>query len=814
MSAKKEASIILFLGVAIMLCSGSAAAKKTGEMGVKLRPHYFAGVLQLEADARETEVADRAGNRLSVKILDPGTGKSLTRGVIRRSGAGVYDQGELSIEHLPPGEYRVEARLQAQTGKWLTDTVTLKLRVPGRPEWYNSKAGISDEVLPPWTPLGLEGKTVSCWGREYRFNDLPFPAQILSAGEEILKDPVAIRVTVNGSVMAWRDGRVTMIEHKPNIVTLDAAADSAMLSLKGRTRIEYDGMLKVDCTFIPKTPLSLDGLTVAIPLKQEQALYINAPYMERQRRRFINRINYDGCIDRDGWEWKHRFTPAISIRGNERGLDWACESDEGWKPYDRPDTLRVHRRGDRVVLEIRICGKTKLEKPLNVSMILQAVPVRPFPKDYRKFHIIHFLGGPQNEGQTWDIEGIGRTSYPIRGVREAAARGAGTIIFHELWSRGYGGAAPYKPEEFRKVVELIHSLGMKVVVYYGASPDYYGVELWPESPECKTYGEEWKGIPSGAAAKVAADGRSDQRFTGYCNRAPQLLNYLAHGLKALVAEYDIDGVYIDGGDAYPCHDTMHGCGYADEETGKVRPTFNVLPQRELRKRFYTILCRYRDAAFIDQHLPFGQSAPIHAFTTSYLAGEPLANVATYHAPASSADYKFPLPWMRQEFTGLQFGAPAEILIYRNELIQKYSANSLIHGTYLRIVNSDYLYVEGASLADWMMSIWKVADDFGIEDATWLPYWKNADVVRVSPDAVKVSLYQRPDKGVLLFVGNTGQEDADAKIELDLTSLGLPAVGLKAADPISKKAISLERNVLSFKIKAETFRAVWIRSAKK
>ena len=781
-------------------------------MRLTLKPLHFAEVLQVSADVGSLKAFDPPGSRLRIAIRDPGTNQIVVSGVVRHSGRNIYDKGHISTKGLPPGEYLVEARLQDSGGKWLTNTVSIPLQIPERPEWYDSLAGISDEVLLPWIPLEVDGKTVSCWGRQYRFDDLPFPSQIVSAGEEILTAPVEIRVRTDGRVHPWHDGHVAMVEHRPDVVTLRGDADSAVLSLRATTRIEYDGMVRVDCVFIPKRPLVLDSLVVAVPVKREHALYINAPYMERQRRRFVNRIDYDGHIDRDGWEWEHGFTPAISLRGNERGLDWACESDEGWKPYDRPDTVHVRGSGDQVLLEIRICGKTKLDEALNVSMILQATPVRPFPKDYRQLHIIHFLGGPRNEEQTWEIEGIGRTSYPIRGVREAAAHGAKTIIFHELWSTGYGGSVPYRPDEFRRIVDLVHKLGMKVVVYYGASSDYYGVELWPGSPACQAYGPEWKGIPPGAEVKVAAEGRPDQRFTGYCNRAPQLLNYVAHGLNTLLAGYDIDGIYVDGGDAYPCHDTVHGCGYVDAETGKVRPTFNVLPQRELRKRFYTILCQYKDVALIDQHLPFGQSAPIHAFTTTYLAGEPLANVASYHPPASAADYKFPLAWMRQEFTGLQFGTPAEILIYRNNLIQKYSANSLVHGTYLRIVNSDYLYAEDASLAVWMMGIWNLADEFGIETARWRPYWKNSDVVRVSSPEVKVSLYEHRIKGVLLFVGNTAARDAGVEIELDFESLDISVGSLKVEDPIQGTPVSFDGKILTLDLKGDSFRAIWLRAS--
>lgn len=276
-----------------------------------------------------------------------------------------------------------------------------------KPAWFNSQAGICDEVLPPWTPLKvrkLRDVAVECWGRQYIFTDSPFPDQIVSAGESLLAEPISIRVSVGGKVVSWQARQVQLVEQRPQRVVLSARADSSELSLRAKTTVEYDGMVKVDCAFTPKKKFNVDGLIVKVPMKQERALYFNSPWVTR----FASPLEYKGSIDHDGWEWHHSFVPSLSLRDDKRGLDWACESDEGWKPYDRPDTLRVYRKGDTVTLEVRVLGKSMLRDPLKVSMILQATPVRPFLEGYRQLNILHFWGGPDKDGQTWDIEGFGR----------------------------------------------------------------------------------------------------------------------------------------------------------------------------------------------------------------------------------------------------------------------------------------------------------------------------------------------------------------------------------------------------------------------
>ena len=45
--------------------------------------------------------------------------------------------------------------------------------------------------------------------------------------------------------------------------------------------------------------------------------------------------------------------------------------------------------------------------------MLQATPLRPFPVKYHELNIVHFQGGPETDGQTWQIEGIGRAGSSL-----------------------------------------------------------------------------------------------------------------------------------------------------------------------------------------------------------------------------------------------------------------------------------------------------------------------------------------------------------------------------------------------------------------
>ena len=68
--------------------------------------------------------------------------------------------------------------------------------------------------------------------------------------------------------------------------------------------------------------------------------------------------------------------------------------------------------------------------------------------------------------------------------------------------------------------------------------------------------------------------------------------------------------------------------------------------------------------------------------------------------------------------------------------------------------------------------WGRRHDFGRTQAEWLPYWRNAEYVKTSAKAVKVSLYQHPDNGVLAVVSNLSSAKVSADVRFELARLGL------------------------------------------
>jgi hypothetical protein len=88
------------------------------------------------------------------------------------------------------------------------------------PEWLGSRAGLSDEVLPPWTPVEASGGQVAVWGRTYTFRGLPFPEAVITRDTEILASPIRLIAIADGEDLRWTGASCRTVETKPNVVEL------------------------------------------------------------------------------------------------------------------------------------------------------------------------------------------------------------------------------------------------------------------------------------------------------------------------------------------------------------------------------------------------------------------------------------------------------------------------------------------------------------------------------------------------------------------------------------------------------------------
>jgi hypothetical protein len=145
--------------------------------------------------------------------------------------------------------------------------------------WVANKAGVTSQVLVPWTSLKVQKKgknfLIDCWERQYRIGGDFFPGGISALGEELLAGPIRLRAETRQGALTWSDAKVSLEEQEEDHAVFSLAAPSRSVNLSGRVRLEYDGMVRFDWKLDPVRDVTLEHLVLEIPFKAARAEYLN-----------------------------------------------------------------------------------------------------------------------------------------------------------------------------------------------------------------------------------------------------------------------------------------------------------------------------------------------------------------------------------------------------------------------------------------------------------------------------------------------------------------------------------------------------------
>jgi len=290
-------------------------------------------------------------------------------------------QRRIDGARVPVGKLTVRATATRRP-KGRAYTVEKTLDSPLRPPWLGTRVGISDEVMPPWTPLAVEGDAVKPWGRTYRFARSLLPTEVVTRGASVLAGPIALGGRANGKDVVWQPLPDQATSHKPAVVVIGGGAESDSLRLRGTATIEYDGMVRVDLTLAPKGATTLERLWLDVPLKPKHARYLY---------HFPGRwgsVANSGHLPPEGWA--HAFKPFVWLGDDDRGFAWFCESDQHWRPADPDRAITITRTPKATVLRLHLIEQPmKFDRALSYTFGFQATPVKKPEKTVWDYRICH-----------------------------------------------------------------------------------------------------------------------------------------------------------------------------------------------------------------------------------------------------------------------------------------------------------------------------------------------------------------------------------------------------------------------------------------
>ena len=557
---------------------------------------------------------------------------------------------DLPFKDLTPGMYAVTAVARAG-GKEIA-RAEVPIEVPERPRWFESKAGITNDVLPPFTPLSVKqaggAVRVSPWGRTYQFGPGLLIEQIDSSAAPLLAGPVHLQAGLAGKPVEWSSPRTRVTERRPAAVSLRQSASHADLPLTVQSSIEQDGLCRLTVSLEPRRSVSLDGLTLEIPLRPEHAKYLYTwPKV---------------CSGELKEPYSSAFQPMVWLGDEERGLEWVCESEEGWQPADADHAIEVVPSDGSVLLRLNLVGRpVELAegRSLRYTFGLQATPVKPIEKtawDYRIFRAPWY--GYELDVPDKEIEGRPALQY-------FAQKGGRAMLVLRWWDAFAYTSPGSHAAELHHLVAACHAEGIRVVPYIG------GFLLSEDTPEGRCFMAEMQKTPATRYPIDRLPGLESQMTRIVCQRGPWQ-DFLVDGIAHLIDEYDVDGVYLDSSSApWACKNALHRCGYTAPNGGR-RPTYPLFDVREMLQRIYTVVKQRKPDGIVDLHVYDCLHAGALAFSTTYWNGEQLGR-----GPQVKVD-GLPLDRFRTEFMGTNWGTPADLLYYVLGNYRACSAIALLH----------------------------------------------------------------------------------------------------------------------------------------
>ena len=535
------------------------------------------------------------------------------------------------VPELPDGEYEIAAFLQG--GEGIPKEPVVREFERRHFEWEHNTLGLSNAVIPPFTPLKVSGHTLSCVLRDIQVSDIGLWSQVRSDGRDLLAGPMRWEVTAAGKPLNVRSRPLTVETAAVHRVTTTAAWKAGGLAAQVRCEYDYDGMMKATLSLEPGEQ-AIDRLSLVIPLRNQRVRYMHTCGDGL-------RHNYAGRMPAgDGIVWDSSkgnklnivgtFYPYIYLGGGARGICWFADTDRDWVLDDKSPTVEVARRGE--VVELRVHFVTKpvvLERKHDIEFGLQATPVKPMPehpKNWRKWRCNKKLPDCfafTTLGSTFYWGGVTHDLYPrdcdlsiYDWIRDAREKGEADKEFVARWMEGYKPEAQPGTRLWKKyrahiwytaraAPGYLRSQGCAMIPYTNARGHGFQSKEWP------TFQDEW--------INFAYYHRVRKGGVGYDITPTESFRDCAmHYYKKAMTCFD--GVYWDNVYMAANYDTVAGGAWVDER-GRIHPSMGLWNMRALIRRTAILYHEHGRRGVFIPHMTNTNIVPTLAFANVNLDWE-------------------------------------------------------------------------------------------------------------------------------------------------------------------------------------------------
>jgi hypothetical protein len=612
-------------------------------------------------------------------------------------------------------------------------------------EWMDNKAGVTDKVIPPWTPIRVdEGGQVKVWNRELSLDGLGLARAVKNGGVEQLAGPMRL--------VAVQDGREVEVKaaaaHVKRLFDAEADfpgnAEAAGLKFRPNTRVEYDGFVRVDLEVRPAGagPAKVDRMYLEVALPAAEATHFCATaggwtaVHDVLPDRWTSQSTASGMLVGD-------FVPYIWLTNSDRAFLWFADHDKGWNhdPDKALPTQEVVRKDGKVFLRVNFFEiPTEVKEPRTITWGWQTFPAKPLPKGWRATYCTNNPPTPHVTNTYFWIDADWAVLWPYY---------CSPFPWHMDKSKALLAGAKKRPDHRPSVGSIAHSIGRY--------RDYDGNEFPGLSVD-------WGANPGviGNSDVTASKGPNEFRVWHY---------------RRWVREAGFCSLYVDENYLGLEENTLTGNAYWRPD-GRLQRAYNYLGLREYFKRLKVMFHEEGAAApNLWQHVSGG--AAYHAWP-----GDVFFEGENVEPTDLNFDYIEVLPAGRMRAIGSSACAGGVMTMmcqsdrHRTPWHQKHTHQ------FVGWVMAHDILPEQVPLYPKLVE----AGNLWEEDVRFLPYWKPGPFAS-KPEGVVVSAHATKDRA-LLWVVNTSRKDADVKVSVDWKAIGLDAAQSAGSNAETGAAVPL------------------------
>lgn len=638
----------------------------------------------------------------------------------------------LAAQGLPPTDVPVRIRVGRATIAAHGDDEPWRL---SRLRWLDSTLAVDDDVVKPYTPVVVAGRTVSVLGRSVTLDDLGFPSRIESrfavemthlvdAPRQVLSAPLAIVVRqAGGEAAAWTAGALTFTKRAPGAAAWKGSAASGALGLETSAQMDFDGNIEYTVRLSAREEANLDDVRLEIPVAADVARYLMGLGFKGGRRP----ASFE-------WKWDVKNNQDSAWIGDvNAGLQFTLKDDRYVRPLNtnfytlKPLVMPAswHNGGQG--------GCRFEERDASTYLVSCFSGTRTLAKGEALFFNFRLLLTPFKPIDT-KAQFSTRFFHAFKPVDDVVNTGATVVnVHHANPINPYINYPFFRPAEMKAYVDEAHRQGLRVKIYYTVR------ELANRAPEVfalRSLGDVFAPGPGGGYSwlqehlgsdYIAAWFVPDLKDAAIVNSGvSRWHNFYVEGLDWLARTVGIDGLYIDD------------------------VAFDRLTMKRVRK----VLDRHRPDALIDLHSA-NQYNVRDGFASSanlYLEHLPYLNrlwFGEYFDYDSQPDY-----WLT-EISGIPFGLMGEMLEKGGN-----PWRGMLFGMTGRLPWSGD-----------PRPLWKAWDEFGLADSRMIGFWVPDHPVQTGREDVLATAYVRDGRALIAVAGWT-REPVDVTLTIDWKALGL------------------------------------------